>query len=396
MKLLFLLNIGFDRPGPSVHLLRSVIKAALDRRHEVHVILMDSHGDLPQFSEEFLNNECFHYDCIEEPAGKKSGFIVRYLREIQYAFKCKKIFMNKGGYDAVFLQSCNTAIFYLWVLRTLRCPVVFNVQDIFPYNLKLSGQLPLEKLSFPIFRKLQNMAYQKAARVVTISDDMKRTLVNDGVAEEKIDVIYNWSYSDAPISVDTIAPENQKELMIGNGKFNVVYAGNIGKMQNVEILVKAAQSSAQDPDIRYYIIGDGANKPAIEEMAKDLENVNLLPMQPSRYAESIYAQASVNIIPMAKGGIFTALPSKTATCLRTGVPIIFCIDEDSEFSKLASKYENVQTAKCDDPGSLLEKIEYFKGRSGQCVYSNYDFFQKYFSVDNAVRYVEVLERLQKK
>ena len=395
MKLLFLLNIGLDRPGPSVHLLRSVVKAALESQHDVHVISMDTHGELVPFAEDFLNNPDFHYDFIEEVGGRKPGFIVRYLREIQYAFRCRKVFRREEGYDAVFLQSCNTAVFYFWVLKALRCPVVFNVQDIFPYNLKLSGQLPLRKISFPILRKLQNMAYQRAARVITISEDMKQALVNDGVASDRIDVVHNWSYADTPITWENISPENRLELMCGNGKFNVVYAGNIGKMQNVEIIAKAARLSAEDPDICYYIIGEGANKKAICEMVQGLNNVQLLPMQPSQFAESIYAQADINIIPLSKGGIHTALPSKTATCLRTDVPIIFCIDENSKFYEMSQAYDSVAVASCEDPSSLLEKIYYFKNYSKPFANSNYDFFKKYFSTNNALKYIRILENFDK-
>lgn len=395
MRFLFLLNIGFDRPGPSVHLMRGVIKAALERQHDVHVILMDTHGDLPAFPDAFAKYSNLHVDFIEEPVGKKPGFIVRYLREIKYAYKCKKIFMKHGNFDAVFLQSCNTALFYLIALKALRCPVLFNVQDIFPYNLKLSGQLPLAKLSFGILCKLQNMAYQRSARIVTISDDMKQTLVDDGVRSEKINVVYNWSYADTPITLKTIAPENRKDIMIGNGKFNVVYAGNIGKMQNVEVIAEAARLVAKDPDIRFYIIGDGANKAQIAEMTQGLDNVEMLSMQPSKYAESIYAQASVNIIPLSKGGIYTALPSKTATCLRTEVPIIFCIDRDSHFSKLAAEYETVQVASCDDPEELVERILTLNNRADTHNTANYDFFRNYFTENNAGKYIDILEELAK-
>ena len=395
MRFLFLLNIGFDRPGPSVHLLRGVIKSSLERGHETHVILMDTQGDLPAFPEEFDRYPNLHVNYVEEPVGKKSGFIVRYFNEIRYALKCRKIFMKKGSFDGVFLQSCNTAAFYLAALKALRCPVLFNVQDIFPYNLKLSGQLPVEKLSFGILRKLQNMAYQRSTRIITISDDMKQTLTEDGVAPDKIHVVYNWSYGDLPITHETIAPENRKEIMSGNGMFNVVYAGNIGKMQNVQIIAQAARLAESHQDIRFYIIGDGVNKSHIAEQTAGLENVKMLPMQLPRFAESIYAQASVNIIPLTKGGIYTALPSKTATCLRTEVPIIFCIDQDSRFGQIASGYDTVRVASCDHPEELLEKILEIKTMGSSAKTSNYDFFREYFSENNSGKYIDIMEAMLK-
>ena len=120
-------------------------------------------------------------------------------------------------------------------------------------------------------------------------------------------------------------------------KFNVVYAGNIGTMQNVDIVVAAARCMQEVNKIHFHIFGDGIYKKRLQSEAEGLTNISFWPMQPSELAPSIYAMADVNVIPLATNIYRTALPSKTATCIACKKPIIFCIGKDSRFGKLMSR-----------------------------------------------------------
>ena len=177
-------------------------------------------------------------------------------------------------------------------------------------------------------------------------------------------------------------------------KFNVVYAGNIGKMQNVELIANTAKKYEIDKSIHYYIIGEGANRPQVESIVHDLDNVTLLPMQKAIYAESIYAQADANLIPLAKGGIKTALPSKIATILRTGKNAIFCIDKNSKFEEIIKASDNVRISDNNDPASLYEVI--CSLRDNACnkrkEEENKEFFSL-FSYKNSERYVDIIESM---
>ena len=105
--------------------------------------------------------------------------------------------------------------------------------------------------------------------------------------------------------------------------FNVVYAGNIGVMQNVDLLVETARLMQEDPDVHFHIIGNGLYKKKLEAKAREygVRNLSFWPMQPPEMAPAIYSAASVNVIPLVKNVYKTALPSKTATCLACGKPV---------------------------------------------------------------------------
>ena len=137
------------------------------------------------------------------------------------------------------------------------------------------------------------------------------------------------------------------------GEFRVVYAGNLGKMQNVELILETAALMKDDADISFYIVGGGVNEVQLKTFAKekDLNNVTFVGMQPPEEVADLYAAADVNVIPLQKGLIYAALPSKTADCLIAGKPIITCVDDESAFAKLVRKY-GIENANNDSPANV--------------------------------------------
>lgn len=391
MRLLFVFDIGFDRGGPSVHLLQDVLRAALIQGHKVHVILKDTNGPDDCMPEEFRFNPLLSYELIEWAVDDNGDFHKRYINEIKYANLCGKTALKAGRFDSVFLQSTTITFFYMRYLRKLKCRIIYNIQDIFPYNLKLSGQLPMERITFPFFRMLQNMGYKMADAIITISDDMKQTLIDDGIDAEKIEVIYNWSYADTPISLEAIDPQNIYDLHLDHNKFNVIYAGNIGKMQNVELIAKTAYIMREDQSVHFFIIGNGSNEGVVKHMVKDIKNITVLPMQSSKYAESIYAQADLNVIPLKPGGIMTALPSKTATVLRVDRPVVFCIDKSNSLLNILEPASGVYFSDVDNEAGLQKVIYDLRKRCQNTRFLRKEIIYKYFSRNNARRYVDVLK-----
>ncbi len=394
MKILFVLSIGFDKGGPSVHLLTDVIESALTRGHKCHVVLKKTTDSeitgLENLGEKY--GDLLSVSLVKDTSSKKRGFVKRYFADCIYALKSKK-FYKKNTYDVAFLQSCNVAWLYTGFFKRMKCPVVYNVQDIFPQNLMFSSQLPVSKITYPVFCKLQNVAYKRASRIITISHDMKQTLVEQKIDADKIDVVFNWSYEDGEIRLENIPTDRVFDMNMDKSKTNVVYAGNIGKMQNVELIAESARLSKDDSAVHYYIIGDGANKAKVLSIVEGLDNVTILPMQPSRYAESIYAQADINVIPLAKGGIKTALPSKTATVLRTNRPAVFCIDKNSKFENMLADIERIAIVDNESAESLYSAISNCANDRDRDSQTSIDLscVTRIFSVKNSEKYSEIME-----
>ena len=389
MKVLFWMFIGFDQHATSEHLLSAVIERLCEQGHSVHVIQKNTGGNLPPIPEKLAKYN-ITTDEVPYQAADKGNFIARYLTELKYINACKKYITL--DYDAVFIQSTNVAGFAIKTVRKKlpKAIVTFNVQDIFPYNLTFSGGL---KKSSPVFKILaaeQRYGYKHSDHVITISEDMKDTLVADGLKEDTVEVVYNWSYQDELYENVDLSPVAH---MFSTEYFNVVYAGNIGVMQNVDILIETANLMKADKDVWFHIIGNGVYKEKLKVRAKEygITNISFWPIQPPELAPVIYSAADVNVIPLVKYVYRTALPSKTATCLACQKPIIFAIGRESKFGKKAMNEAGCPVVAADKAEELVEAIK--RVQSGERDSKAGVFFLKYCkNTDNSKKYAETITR----
>lgn len=244
---------------------------------------------------------------------------------------------------------------------------------------------------YKCFSFMQRHAYRYASRIITISEDMKDQLVEIGTPADKIEVVYNWSYRDTMYDPSEI---NYSCLdgIIDRSKFNVVYAGNIGVMQNVEIVIRAAALMKDDKDVCFHVIGDGAYRKKLEQLAVELQtdNVYFHDMMPSACAPAIYSAADVNIIPLAENIYRTALPSKTATCLACGKPIIFTIGKESKFVQALNKSRTGISVDSGDVQAFCEALEAIRENSSNC-YPESVFMMNFGKTHNSQQYAKFIE-----
>ncbi len=367
LKVLFWMNSGFDNHSTSEHLLKAIIGQLAKTGNQVHVVQMDQGGPLPKMPED-LAQLGVTTDSIPYKAPSKGNFIARYLGAIKYYYSCKGVLKRHANSDAVFLQSTNVAIVSARLARKYNrhANITLNVQDIFPYNAGYSGNIKKNGFVFKVMAALQRQGYKIVDHIITISEDMKDTLVQDGTPAPKIDVIYNWSYQDEPYDqgkLDMTVPDQ----LFDKHYFNVVYAGNIGVMQNVDILIEAAKLMKKDNSVWFHIIGNGVYKDKLEARAKDygITNISFWPIQPPELAPAIYSAADVNVIPLVKDVYRTALPSKTATCLACGKAIIFAIGKNSKFGQKAMNEAGCPVVESDQAKDLVGAIHrVIRGETG--------------------------------
>ena len=391
MKVLFVMNGNFSSHGTSEHLLKAVIEALAKDGNQVVVLQMLKSTDELSLPES-LSALGVKTDGIKVISSKKDNLVSRYLHAIQNYRNYSKLLKNNSDADAVFLQSTNVAGIAVWLVRKYikKAVVTYNVQDILPYNLSYSGKLKKNSLVFKVLAAIQRYGYNHSDHIITISEDMKDTLVADGVEASKIEVVYNWSYQDGPYeNVDL----NPVANMFNKNFFNLVYAGNIGVMQNVDIVIEAAKLMKDDNSVWFHIIGNGVYKEKLEAKAKEYEikNISFWPMQPSELAPAIYSAADVNVIPLVKDVFRTALPSKTATCFACGKPVVFAIGKESKFGQKVMNETGCPVVESDDAKELADAIKAVKRGEIKC--ETKEFFKKNMSISaNSRKYGEIIER----
>lgn len=358
MKVLMWMGGNFDRRTPSEHLLVAIVQALYADGHTVHIIQKDTGGSLPKLPSELVELGVTT-DCIPCQLASKGNFIARYLVELRYVWKCRRLIKKYRDYDAVFNQSSNVAGFMTFVVKhnMPKARLTYNVQDIFPENAAYIGSV--KGIVYKILSAEQRYAYRHADQIITISEDMKELLIEKGADSQKTKVVYNWSYTDSLYRYEDVYSE-KIEKFLSAGKFNVVYAGNIGTMQNVDVVVETAKLMQDEEDIHFHIFGDGMYKERLQHEAERLSNISFWPMQPSELAPSIYAMADVNVIPLAPNIYRTALPSKTATCIACQKPIIFCFGNQSKFGRWIAQMPGYYLTESDQPQNLGKAIKTVK------------------------------------
>ena len=161
-------------------------------------------------------------------------------------------------------------------------PFVYNVQDIFPDSLVGTGFAKKGGILWKIGSVISNYAYRKADRIIVISQDFKKNLIAKGVPEGKIEVVYNWVDENAVVPVAKEDNPLFEEFGISRDKFHVVYAGNLGNAQNIDVIIDAADVLKDEKNVEFLIFGTGGLKDQYVEKVKDLQldNVKFFPLQP--------------------------------------------------------------------------------------------------------------------
>jgi colanic acid biosynthesis glycosyl transferase WcaI len=227
----------------------------------------------------------------------------------------------------------------------LRVPFIYIVHDIYPDVLFRLGVVRNEKL-IKLIDRVEKFFYQKSVQTTVLSEGFKQNLARKGVAEDKISII--------PVCVDTdlIKPLERKnelrECWEIEDQFVVLYAGNIGFSQGLEIIVEAARILRDDPKITFVVVGEGAKKEHLQAMIEDygLANVKIFPFQPREKVPLIYAIADVCLVSLKRDIVVESVPSKTYSILSSGRPLIATVDPDTETGRLIGE---AQCGLCVEP-----------------------------------------------
>lgn len=385
-------SIGsFDTQYSDYHIMRDIIIGLLERGHEIDLI-QKQYLETPQYPQQFEKffGKQLQVHNIRFEKKAKADLKARYLADLSYYMKVGRL-MKRNKPDKVFLQSNNTAFFTVFYAKhILKRPLLYNEQDIFPENAYFAGVLSESSLVYKVAHALQKYAYKNATALSTISDDMKDTIVTRyGIPKDKVQVIYNWGHEELKAHSED---ENVflKKYPKNPGEFRVVYAGNLGKMQNVELVLEAAALMKDEPDVSFYIVGGGVNEEQLKALAKrkKLTNVKFVGMQPPEEVADLYAAADINVIPLQKRLVYAALPSKTADCLIAGKPIITCVDDESQFAKLCND-NGICNSGTDSAAILRELIIERKLKKTEInLYKSVVNFKKCNNVEKHIRLLE--------
>lgn len=274
-----------------------------------------------------------------------------------------------------------------------KVPFIYNLQDVFPDSLVTTGLTKRGSLIWKIGRKIENYTYNAADHIIVISESMKRNIMEKGVSEDKITVISNWIDVEETKPVDKADNRLYEEFGISRDKFTVLYAGNFGKAQGADVVLRAAESLKDNDRIQFVIFGGGsgfeAAKNAVAE--KKLDNVIINKLLPQERVPEVYSLGDVALITCKKGVGNSGMPSKTWSIMACDTPIIASFDTDSELAEILSASGAGVCVEPEDEGALVAAILSAKDKTLN-VKGGRDYVCKNASKNVCVpKYVEILK-----
>ena len=226
------------------------------------------------------------------------------------------------------------------VARARRAPFVFNIQDVFP-DVAIELGLLSGRRVIAAARALERITYQLSDAVTVLSDELAdnvRAKVVNGetgpVAQRraaKVRVIPNF------VDTERVRPadrENAYRAEYGlTGKRVVLYAGNVGLSQSLDLVIDAAIALATEPDVVFVINGGGVAKPELQRRAAGLDNVRFIDMQPKERLPEVLAAGDIHVVPLKRGLAWSSVPSKLYSILAAGRPVVASVDAGTEVAR---------------------------------------------------------------
>jgi len=229
---------------------------------------------------------------------------------------------------------------------------VYYCQDLYPDIAEATCGVRSRTLLW-LLDRANRIAYARADAIVVLGQDMRRRVVEKGVAAEKIVVIPNWIDCNKVVA----GSSNPSRRRFG-GKFVVMYAGNLGLSQQLEIVVTAAERLRADERILFVLVGDGARKQRLQDevRTRNLPNFEILPQQPKDTIGELLTAADLHLVPLMAGATGCMVPSKVYGILAAGRPFVAMMEDSADVARLAGEHGVGFVTPPDDVDGLVKAI----------------------------------------
>lgn len=239
-----------------------------------------------------------------------------------------------------------------WVLSIVhRVPFVMELSDLWPGSIVAVGAM---KRNFVLswLEKLELFLYARAKRIVALTNSFKQNLVSRGVEQGKIDVVMNG------VDLTRYVPRRRDRECAANfgispDEFVIAYVGTLGMAHDLQNVLHAA-ALTQRPDIRFLLVGPGAERDGLIVKAQELglRNVSIAPPQPKEQMPAIWSICDVALVHLKNTTLFeTVIPSKIFEAMAMGLPILL-VSPKGEASAIIERERCGIVVPAGDPAAL--------------------------------------------
>ena len=256
--------------------------------------------------------------------GRRNNIFFRFLNYWSYQHYASKM-INKldKDFDVVFINelspimSANPGLKYA---KKYNKKVLMYEMDLWPESL-LAGGITNKSLIYKHYKKVSAKIYSKCDKILVSTKEhieYIKALPNC----ENLDIEYLPQYA------DTIFEESNYDT-IDNGIIDLMFAGNIGKAQSVDTIIRAAALLKDNPKYKFHIVGSGSELDNIKKLADELKTNNVIfyGQKPLEDMPELYRLADAMLVTLEdKAYANMTIPGKVQSYMATGKPIIGAIN----------------------------------------------------------------------
>lgn len=203
-----------------------------------------------------------------------------------------------------------------WFSKRRKIPNYLYVQDLWPENLEVVGGIH-NRMILNHYQKMSDRIYKSCTKIFATSPSFVKAIQER--VDDKEKVIYWPQYAE-----DFYKPIERKDIheIPNDGRFKIIFTGNIGEAQGLDILPKVAR--LVDDSVCFVLVGNGRYK---EQLIKDVEDIKekfiFIDRQPAERIPELLAACDVAFLSFMNSPLFEkTIPAKLQSYMACGMPIL--------------------------------------------------------------------------
>lgn len=261
-------------------------------------------------------------------------------------------------FDIVFVYEVSPmfqALPGVWYSKRKKIPLYLYVLDLWPENVEYITGIKSKIIIHPI-GKVVDYIYKNSYMIFTTSKSFITSINNRG---HKKNNIFFWPQYAEDFYRPVNNSSNTNKNILDKDAFNIIFTGNIGQAQGLEILIETA-NILKEINLKciFNLVGDGRRKQYLINQVKNnniTEYFNFIPKQPAKEIPYIISLADATLITLADIDIFSnTIPAKTQSYLACGKPIL--VSANGEVQKVIIESKSGYVSESGDAEKLAKNI----------------------------------------
>ena len=217
----------------------------------------------------------------------------------------------------------------VWFKKKVHVPLYLYAQDLWPENVEVITGIHNKLIINPIQRMVDKI-YHACDHIFVTSPSFVESVCDRGISRDKV---HYWpQYAE-----EFYVPMERKPVLEipDDGRFKIVFTGNIGYAQGLDILPKAAKilkENGYGNSICFVIIGDGRYKPQLEQEIEGIKEMFVMvPRQPAERIPKLLAACDMAFLSFANNDLWKkTIPAKLQSYMACGIYIIASADGETK------------------------------------------------------------------